>query len=188
MDLEITSGEKAMSTIGIRLRQERVRVGLTQRQLGLLGGVAANTQGFYEKDKRSPRADYLSRILSAGVDVVYVLTGTPVPPSGFSGGDGILDPLDAVFDAYLNQSRNIARHAKQSGAIAVKLAGFCRNQLAIIAAIKYLAAIAERQGYTDLSRKVASALTALDRNVSIIDEVVGERDSHREQRASSASK
>lgn len=43
-----------MSTIGIRLRQERVRVGLTQRQLGLLGGVAANTQGFYEKDKRSP--------------------------------------------------------------------------------------------------------------------------------------
>jgi len=69
-----------MSTIGSRLRQERVRVGLTQRQLGLLGGVAANTQGFYEKDMRSPRADYLSRILEAGVDVVYILTGTPVPP------------------------------------------------------------------------------------------------------------
>ncbi|MGV6393298.1 helix-turn-helix domain-containing protein [Pseudomonas caspiana] len=176
-----------MSTIGIRLRQERVRVGLTQRELGLLGGVAANTQGFYEKDKRSPRADYLSRILSAGVDVVYVLTGTPVPPTGFSSGDGVLDPLDAVFDAYLTQSRTLARQSKQGVSIATKLAVFCRNQLTIIAAMKYLAAIAERQGYTGLSRQVASALTAFDRNVSIIDEVVSEPGLHREHRLNSAS-
>lgn len=163
-----------MSTIGIRLKQERVRIGLTQRQLGLLGGVAANTQGFYEKDKRSPRADYLSRILSAGVDVVYVLTGTPVPPSGFPSGDGILDPLDAVFDAYATQSRTLAQQSKEGVPIATKLAVFCRNQLTVIAAIKYLAAIAERQGYSDVSSRVASTLTALDRNVSIIAEVVTE--------------
>lgn len=163
-----------MSTIGIRLRQERVRVGLTQRQLGLLGGVAANTQGFYEKDKRSPRADYLSKILAAGVDVVYILTGTPVPPSGYPSGDGILDPLDAVFDAYQAQSRELAQQSRAGVTTATKLAVFCRNQLTIIAAIKYLAAIAERQGYTDLSSRVASTLSALDRNVSIIAEVATE--------------
>jgi transcriptional regulator with XRE-family HTH domain len=170
-----------MSTIGIRLRQERVRVGLTQRQLGLLGGVAANTQGFYEKDKRSPRADYLSRILTAGVDVVYILTGTPVPPSGLPPGDGVLDPLDAVFDAYLTQSRTLARQSKQGVSIATKLAVFCRNQLTIISAIKYLAAIAERQGYKGLQSRVASTLTALDRNVAIIAEVVSVPDSQGEQ-------
>lgn len=169
-----------MSTIGIRLRQERVRVGLTQRQLGLLGGVAANTQGFYEKDKRSPRADYLSRILTAGVDVVYVLTGTPVPPSGYSPGDGVLDPLDAVFDAYQTQSRELAQQSREGASMANKLAVFCRNQLTVIAAIKYLAAIAERQGYSDLSSRVASTLMALDRNVSIIAEVACEP--HRQAR------
>ena len=58
--------------------------------------------------------------------------------------------------------------------IATKLAVFCRNQLTVIAAIKYLAAIAERQGYSDVSSRVASTLTALDRNVSIIAEVVTE--------------
>ena len=163
-----------MSSIGIRLKQERVRVGLTQRQLGLLGGVAANTQGFYEKDRRSPRADYLSRILSAGVDVVYVLTGAPVPPSGAPSGDGILDPLDAVFEAYLNQSRTLVQQSREGVPIATKLAVFCRNQLTIVAAIKYLAAIAERQGYSDLPSRVASTLTALDHNVSIIAEVVSE--------------
>jgi transcriptional regulator with XRE-family HTH domain len=93
-----------MSTIGVRLRQERIRIGLTQRELGRVGGVAANAQGSYEQDRRSPRADYLSKILEVGIDVIYVLTGKPVPPSGNPNLDGISEPLDSIFDDYLDQS------------------------------------------------------------------------------------
>ena len=34
-----------MSDIGTRLKQERKRLGLSQRELGHFGGVAANAQG-----------------------------------------------------------------------------------------------------------------------------------------------
>lgn len=64
-----------MSEISIRLRQERKRLSLSQREMGQLGGVAANAQGKYESGERIPRADYLAALASAGVDVLYVLTG-----------------------------------------------------------------------------------------------------------------
>lgn len=63
-----------MNEIGIRLRQERKRLGLSQREMGLLGGVAANAQGKYESCERVPKADYLAALAQAGVDVLYVLT------------------------------------------------------------------------------------------------------------------
>jgi transcriptional regulator with XRE-family HTH domain len=43
--------------------------------MGAIGGVETNAQGNYENGIRSPRADYLSRISEAGVDVTYVVTG-----------------------------------------------------------------------------------------------------------------
>ncbi|MCD5985994.1 helix-turn-helix domain-containing protein [Pseudomonas sp. CDFA 610] len=64
-----------MSDIGTRLKQERRRLGLLQRELGHFGGVAANAQGKYESGERVPRADYLAAIANVGVDVLYVLTG-----------------------------------------------------------------------------------------------------------------
>lgn len=63
-----------MSDIGSRLRQERKRLGLSQREMGQLGGVAANAQGRYESGERVPKADYLAAVASIGVDVLYVLT------------------------------------------------------------------------------------------------------------------
>lgn len=63
-----------MSDIGSRLRQERKRLGLSQREIGRLGGVAANAQGKYESGERVPKADYLAALASIGVDVLYVLT------------------------------------------------------------------------------------------------------------------
>ena len=64
-----------MSDIGSRLRQERKRLGLSQREIGQLGGVAANAQGKYESGERVPKADYLAALASIGVDILYVLTG-----------------------------------------------------------------------------------------------------------------
>ncbi|WP_460136919.1 helix-turn-helix domain-containing protein [Pseudomonas sp. S1_E04] len=68
-----------MSGIGSRLRQERERLGLSQKVFGEIGGVEANAQGKYESGERAPKADYLSRVAERGVDVLYVLTGTATP-------------------------------------------------------------------------------------------------------------
>jgi transcriptional regulator with XRE-family HTH domain len=68
-----------MSGIGSRLRQERERLGLSQKIFGEIGGVEANAQGKYENGGRAPKADYLSRVAERGVDVLYVLTGNPTP-------------------------------------------------------------------------------------------------------------
>lgn len=64
-----------MTGIGPRLREERGRLKLSQSALGSVGGVETNAQGNYESGARSPKADYLLRILGAGVDINYVLTG-----------------------------------------------------------------------------------------------------------------
>ena len=68
-----------MSGIGLRLRQERERLGLSQKVFGEIGGVEANAQGKYESGGRAPKADYLSRVAERGVDVLYVLTGVATP-------------------------------------------------------------------------------------------------------------
>ncbi|HEX8593151.1 MAG TPA: helix-turn-helix transcriptional regulator [Pseudomonas sp.] len=64
-----------MTGIGQRLKQERLRLKLSQSALGAVGGVETNAQGNYENGIRSPRADYLSRIAQAGIDVAFVVTG-----------------------------------------------------------------------------------------------------------------
>lgn len=69
-----------MTQIGARLKSERIRLNLTQRMLADVGGVQSNAQGKYESGERCPRADYLARISSAGIDVLYVITGRYTPP------------------------------------------------------------------------------------------------------------
>ncbi|MCT8469430.1 hypothetical protein KZO85_12625 [Chromohalobacter canadensis] len=64
-----------MDSIGMRLREERARLGLSQTELGDIASITKNTQMLYESDKRSPKADYLSSVASAGVDVRYVIEG-----------------------------------------------------------------------------------------------------------------
>lgn len=65
-----------MSYLGERLREERQRLGMSQAELGLAGGVQKQAQLKYEKGERSPDASYLEAIARAGVDVLYVLTGS----------------------------------------------------------------------------------------------------------------
>lgn len=68
-----------MKGIGLRLREERERLGLTQRAFGDIGGVEPNAQGKYESGERTPRADYLAAVAASGVDALYVLSGVPTP-------------------------------------------------------------------------------------------------------------
>ncbi|MBD8474706.1 helix-turn-helix domain-containing protein [Pseudomonas sp. CFBP 8770] len=78
-----------MTGIGPRLREERERLELTQREFGQVGGVEPNAQGKYENGDRSPRADYLAAVSTIGVDVLYVVLGsrTPLAEQALSGGE-----------------------------------------------------------------------------------------------------
>ncbi|WGV21051.1 helix-turn-helix domain-containing protein [Pseudomonas putida] len=84
-----------MNGIGPRLREERERLGMTQRVFGDIGGVEPNAQGKYESGERSPRVDYLAALASRGVDALYVLSGirTPAPLEGLNTDESSL--LDA---------------------------------------------------------------------------------------------
>jgi transcriptional regulator with XRE-family HTH domain len=60
---------------GDRLRDERLRLGLSQEDLAQVGGVNRNTQGSYERGARNPDTAYLAAVASLGIDTVFVLTG-----------------------------------------------------------------------------------------------------------------
>ena len=59
---------------GARLAEERKRLGLKQAEFASLVGTDVPKQSLYENDRRELRADYLSRLAAAKVDVVYVRT------------------------------------------------------------------------------------------------------------------
>lgn len=62
-----------------RLREERQRLGLNQIDFGRLGGVSKNTQLAYENASSPISLEYLGRLASHGVDVMYVISGGPAP-------------------------------------------------------------------------------------------------------------
>lgn len=71
-----------MINIGLRLRGERERLGLTQDALAAAVQVSKRALINYEKGERSPDAELLAAAALAGLDVLYVLTGQrsqPVP-------------------------------------------------------------------------------------------------------------
>jgi transcriptional regulator with XRE-family HTH domain len=65
--------------IGVRLKEERARLKLSQTDLGAAGGVGKTTQINYEKGVGSPDATYLAAVAEKGVDVLYVVTGERKP-------------------------------------------------------------------------------------------------------------
>jgi transcriptional regulator with XRE-family HTH domain len=63
-------------TLGQRIKSERQRLGLTQPAFAeLAAGAKKNTLVDWERGATSPTAKQLVALLSAGVDVPYVLTG-----------------------------------------------------------------------------------------------------------------
>lgn len=63
------------SPLGGRIRQERIRLGVSQAALALRVGVHRKSQVNYELGQRKPDTDYLQALAREGVDVGYVLTG-----------------------------------------------------------------------------------------------------------------
>lgn len=61
--------------MGLRLKEERKRLGKTQAELAEAGGVRRLSQIQYENETTAPSTNYLSGIAAAGVDTSYVLLG-----------------------------------------------------------------------------------------------------------------
>lgn len=102
------------SASGDRLRYERERLGLTQDELGRLGGVNRNTQGKYEKGERNPDSAYLEAVISAGVDVLFVLTGTRQPAA-----ENNLNVLEMEVIDYLRQMSDYSKETVRRTAFAL---------------------------------------------------------------------
>ena len=98
-----------MIEMGARLRQERKRLGFSQREMGFLGGVAANAQGKYESGERVPKADYLAALASEGLDVLYVLTSRR---SAGTAVDNLLKQAEHIEepDAVFTEVKHAVRH------------------------------------------------------------------------------
>jgi transcriptional regulator with XRE-family HTH domain len=90
-----------MTGIGPRLRQERHRLKLSQSAMGMLGGVETNAQGNYESGARYPKADYLLRLIDAGLDITYVMTGIRSPH--IDGIDALALPRSPVVNEHLGK-------------------------------------------------------------------------------------
>src|SRR3712207_3697938 len=81
---------------GVRLKEERRRLGLGQAEFAAQVGSDAAKQSLYERGQRQLRAAYLARLDSVGVDLLYVLTGRR-SESGVLGEDAT-----ALATAYLS--------------------------------------------------------------------------------------
>lgn len=70
---------KPLSTIpdgfGLRLAQERKRLGLTQSELAEIVGIKRLAQSQYERESSSPTVRYLSAIAQTGINLNQVLFG-----------------------------------------------------------------------------------------------------------------
>lgn len=62
---------------GKRLRSERERLGLSQTAFAERCGVGKRMQIYFEQGKNAPGGSYLAAAAKLGVDVGYVIDGTP---------------------------------------------------------------------------------------------------------------
>jgi transcriptional regulator with XRE-family HTH domain len=62
-------------SVGGRLREERLRLGLSQPTFAALAGATKGAQAKWEKNAASPNALALIAFAEAGADVLYILTG-----------------------------------------------------------------------------------------------------------------
>lgn len=64
-----------MHNIGLRIKEERVRLGLKQAEVAKFGDVSTRTFSYYESGERVPDGVFLANLMPRGFDAVYILTG-----------------------------------------------------------------------------------------------------------------
>lgn len=90
-------------SFGRRLRQERERLGMTQVEMALAGGVKRTTQHLYESDVRVPDINYLTRLRGAGANLAFLVLGEshgPGQPNALTIPYALLSNLFRVVDEF----------------------------------------------------------------------------------------
>ncbi|GAA5100521.1 XRE family transcriptional regulator [Wohlfahrtiimonas larvae] len=64
-----------MIEVGLRLKEARELLNMTQKKFSELAGISPNAQVNYEKGERKPDTQYLSNIAKLGCDIQYIVTG-----------------------------------------------------------------------------------------------------------------
>lgn len=64
-----------MIEIGLRLKEARTQLKMTQKEFSTIAGVTDAAQVNYEKGNRKPDTQYLSNIAKLGCDIQYIITG-----------------------------------------------------------------------------------------------------------------
>lgn len=92
--------------VGLRLKEERVRLGFSQTDFAALAGAKKGTQISWEKDASSPTAQALVAFAEAGADVLYILTGQRTSNSTQTSRQSIEQDLAEVRRDLLDPARN----------------------------------------------------------------------------------
>lgn len=66
------------STMGMRLQEERKRLGYSQEEFSLLMGVSRRTQVSYETRDKNAGLIYLSKAQTKGLDIYYIISGNAI--------------------------------------------------------------------------------------------------------------
>lgn len=97
----LSSGEVSDLSAGERLREERIRLALSQEDLAQVGRVTRNTQGSYERGGRNADTAYLAAVAALGIDILYVVTGLRTP--------ALLEGLSLPEERLIRQFRSLSR-------------------------------------------------------------------------------
>lgn len=101
-------------SIGERLREERVRIGLSQTVFGEVGGVTKKMQMLYEGGEWAAESAYLHAVAGSGVDVRNVITGSRDTPA---------QDVPSTEEKFLLQCYRDATPAVRKAALAALLSG-----------------------------------------------------------------
>ncbi len=95
-------------TFGARLKEERIRLGISQTDFAALAGAKKGTQISWEKGASSPTATALAEFAKAGADVMYILTGRRLSSAKSLEEEMAGDWLDEIERDLLNPLRSHA--------------------------------------------------------------------------------
>lgn len=105
-----------------RLKEERVRAGLTQADLAEIADVSREMIGKYERGAAEPGSGVLVDLDRAGLDVLYVLTGRRAPRGALS-----LTPQEQQLLAIYSSATEPGRAALDAVAVLVMNASAIRQ-------------------------------------------------------------
>ena len=88
------------TSIGLRITQERKRLGYSQATLSAKTGKSTATQISYEADETRPDADYFSALNKLGADIFYIITGEQLEALKAEDERQLLANYRSVFDRH----------------------------------------------------------------------------------------